>query len=494
MIPSYILILHLAAPELIVVVTALIVVAVDFIVGRKAVTHMRFVSAASLGSLGCSCAILLLLSSSAQINLFDGAFLSNPVIHLVQIAILIITILTLLISINSEFTEHVGEFVLVTLLATIGMMLLVATQDLLVLFLSLELFSLSLYILSAFNKQSRISWESALKYFLFGGMSAAFLLFGFSLLYGLSNSTNLVQVAAAIHGKLSPLLVVAIVTSCLGLGFKVAAAPFYFWVPDVYSGAPAPAAAFIASGSKIASFFVFFQLMTIGFAGVAGEASLSHPVRGWAPVLALMAAGSMLLGNVVALRQTSLRRLLAYSAIAHAGYMLLGIIGHTSTSRNALLYYVFTYALATVGTFAIIDTVERTSGTDTIAAITGLSRRSPALAISLAVFLLSLAGIPPLAGFFAKFYVFSSLLGSTPQLSNLVWLIALALATSAVSLVYYLRVLKAAFVTPSDAVAIRISTFSCTLIVLLAVAVVLLGSFPNIILAPLNSATATLLN
>jgi NADH-quinone oxidoreductase subunit N len=492
MTPNYAQLLRLALPQVIVVATALIVMAIDIIVLRPRTVRTRFAITASIASVGCAAAILRILFAPQQASLFDGALIANPLTHLVQIAILGITILTLLISIDSTFTEHVGEFFLLILLATSGMMFLVATEDLLVIFLSLELLSLSLYILTAFNKRSAQSWESALKYFLFGGMSAAFLLFGFSLLYGLSNSTNLTHIAVAVHGALSPLLVIAIVTTALGLGFKIAAVPFHFWAPDVYTGAPAPAAAFIASASKVASFFIFFQVMAIGFAGVEGSAAVPHLVRGWVPVLALMATLSMLLGNLVALRQTSLRRLLAYSAIAHAGYMLLGIIAHTAWSRDALLYYVFTYALATLGAFAVIDAVEQTTGTDSIAALAGLSRRSPAVAISLAVFLLSLAGIPPLAGFFAKFYLFAAVLASTARLSDLAWLIILALAASAISLVYYLRVLKAAFITPADAVVIRIPTFTRILILALAAAVILLGCFPNLILGQLHSAARSI--
>ena len=362
---DYTQLLRLALPEVIVVATALIVMAADLMVLRRCNTRVRFAVAAALASLGCAGAIVQILLAPVVASILNGMLIVNPLTHLVQIALLVLTIFTLLLSVDSTFTEHVGEFILLLLVATAGMMFLVGTQDLLVLFISLELLSLSLYILVAFNKRSAQSWEAALKYYLFGGMSAAFLLFGFSLLYGLSNSTNLTQIAAAIHGPaLNPLLVIAIGAAAIGLGFKVAAVPFHFWAPDVYQCAPAPSAAFIASGSKVASFFIFFQVMALGFAGAEGTAVLPHLVRGWVPVLALMAASSMLLGNLVAIRQTSLRRLLAYSAIAHAGYMLLAIVAHTEQSLAALLYYVVTYALATLGAFAVIAVVEQQKGSD----------------------------------------------------------------------------------------------------------------------------------
>ena len=417
---NYTQLLQLALPQVIVVATALFVMAIDLLALCKSSTHLRFTVAATLASLGCAAAILRLVIAPVQANFLDGMLIADPLTHFVQIALLVLTIFTLLLSIDSTFTQHIGEFVLLILVATAGMMFLVGSQDLLVIFISLELLSLSLYVLAAFSKRSLQSWEAALKYFLFGGMSAAFLLFGFSLLYGLSNSTSLTHIAGAIHGPtLNPLLVIAIVTTAIGLGFKIAAAPFHFWAPDVYQGAPAPSAAFIASGSKVASFFIFFQIMALGFAGADGTASFPHIVRGWIPVLAMMASLSMVWGNLVAIRQSSLRRLLAYSAIAHAGYMLLAMVAHTQQSLAALLYYVFTYALATIGAFAVIAVVEQQKGSDQLSNFDGLSRQAPVLSFSLAIFILSLAGIPPLAGFFGKFYLFVTVLAvNTPALGN----------------------------------------------------------------------------
>jgi NADH-quinone oxidoreductase subunit N len=489
---DYAQLLQLALPQVILVATALAVMAIDLLALKKYAIQLRFAVAATLGSLGCAAAILRILLAPAQANILDGTLIANPLTHLVQIALLTLTIFTLLSSVDSTFTEHVGEFVLLILVATAGMMFLVGSQDLLVIFISLELLSLSLYVLAAFNKCGPQSWEAALKYFLFGAMSAAFLLFGFSMLYGLSNSTSLPNIAAAIHGPaLNPLLVIAIVTTAIGLGFKVAAAPFHFWAPDVYQGAPAPSAAFIASGSKVASFFIFFQLMALGFAGAEGSASLSHSARGWVPVLALIAALSMLLGNLVAIRQSSLRRLLAYSAIAHAGYMLLAILAHTQQSLAALLYYVITYALATLGAFAVIAVVERPKGSDQLSQFDGLGKQAPILSFCLSIFILSLAGIPPLAGFFGKFYLFVTVLSATPRTADLLWLLVLAIAMSAVSLYYYLRVLKRIYVSaPSSAAEISSPILSRVLVAVLAGAVILLGCAPQLLLKWILAAVA----
>jgi NADH-quinone oxidoreductase subunit N len=490
---NYTQLLQLAIPQVIVVVTALIVMAVDLLVVRRQATSTRFAVASGLASVGCAGAILRILLAPSQANILDGTLIASPLTHLVQIALLVLTICTLLLAANSTFTQHVGEFILLILMATAGMMFLVSSQDLLVIFISLELLSLSLYILAAFSKSSLQSWEAALKYFLFGGMSAAFLLFGFSLLYGFSNSTSLPHIAAAIlsHSQaapsLNPLLVIAIVTTVIGLGFKVAAAPLHFWAPDVYQGAPAPSAAFIASGSKVASFFIFFQLMVIGFAGAEGTASLTHIARGWVPVLVLVAALSMVLGNLVAITQTGLRRLIAYSAIAHSGYMLLAIAAHTQQSLAALLYYVITYAFTTIGAFAVIAVVEQQTGSDQWSSFDGLSRRAPVLSFCLAIFILSLAGIPPLAGFFGKFFLFVTAFQASHAL---LWLIVLAIAMSAVSLFYYLRVLKHVYVTPPppDAGPIQAPFLTQAVAVLLAAAVIGLGAAPHLLLRWIQAA------
>ncbi len=481
---NYTQLLQLAMPQVIVVVTALAVMAIDLLLLREQTQRIRFSVAATLGSLGSLAAILRIILTSVQANILDGTLVANPLTQLVQVALLVITIFTLLISVDSTFTEHIGEFVLLILIATAGMMFLVGSQDLLVIFISLELLSLSLYILAAFSKRSLQSWEAAIKYFLFGGMSAAFLLFGFSLLYGISNSTSLTHISAYTHGPaLNPLLVIAIVTTAVGLGFKVAAAPFHFWAPDVYQGAPAPSAAFIASGSKVASFFIFFQVMALGFAGAEGTVSF-HIVRGWLSVIALIAILSMLLGNLVAIRQSGLRRLLAYSAVAHAGYMLLAIVAHTQQSLEALLYYVTTYALTTLGAFVVISVVEAQRGSDQFIHFDGLSRQAPVLSFCLAIFILSLAGIPPLAGFFGKFYLFVTVLASTPGSMPLIGLVVLAIAMSAVSLYYYLRVLKRVYVAApaDDAKDFHSPILSQILAVLLATTVTLLGCAPHLLL------------
>ncbi len=281
---------------------------------------------------------------------------------------------------------------------------------------------------------------------------------------------------------LDPLLLVAIVMVTIGFGFKVAAAPFHLWAPDAYQGAPTVSAGFIASSSKVASFFIFGQVVTLGLASAMGRGGFRGYQPGWVPVLCVIAALSMVFGNLAAIAQTSVRRLLAYSAIGHAGYMLLGLIAHSPRGTSALLYYVITYALAALGAFGVLGALE-SAGIDKIADLAGLYRRAPGLSFCMLVFLLSLAGIPPLAGFFAKFYIFAAALEAEPHL-GLLWLVLLAVAMSAVSLYYYLRVLKQVYVADgaTDAPAIDTSRVTRLVIWVLAALVVLLGCAPGLLL------------
>lgn len=486
---SYLDVLKLAAPETIVVATALIVLALDLTTLRAVETRRRLVTGVALSCLGCVAALAWLFVWPPQGTLPGGLLVADPLTGFVKVGILALTIFTILISVGSEFTSHVGEYLALILFATVGMMFLVSAEDVLMVFIALELTSLSLYILTAFNKRSVKSVEAALKYFLFGGMAAAFTLFGLSLLYGLSGSTNLRQIALALaHQGLDPLLVVAIVMTVIGFGFKVAAVPFHLWAPDAYQGAPTPSAAFIASGSKLASFFIFAKIMMLGFAGAEGEGGWRAFVAGWVPVVAVVAALSMVLGNITALVQNSVKRLLAYSAIAHAGYMLLGVMSHNGPSLASLIYYALTYGITTIGAFGVVAVVEDRIGDDQLVSFAGLSRRAPVVSFCMMIFMLSLAGIPPLAGFFGKFYVFYAAVNSGPQQLGLLWLVVLAIAMSAVSLYYYLMVLKQVYVAdaPAESRETGVSATRQAVLAVLAGLTILLGCFPNLLVGRLT--------
>jgi len=382
-----------------------------------------------------------------------------------------------------------------------GGLIIAAAQDLIVIFIGLELLSLGLYILTAFAKKSAKSAEAAIKYYLFGAMSAAFLLFGFSYLYGLTGSTNLQRIAQHSYFQsyfgAAALLDVALVMVAAGLGFKIAAVPFQLWAPDTYEGAPAPAAAFVASVSKVASFAL---LISVGTAAlhVSGHYAIGQQITAdvpevsarhfgmngpWWLLLAVLSVASMIVGNLAALAQSSVRRLVAYSAVAHAGYVLLGLafFSYSALSARAVLYYILTYGLTTIGAFGVVAVVERATGSDRMDSFLSLHKRNPVLAAVLLVFFLSLAGIPPLVGFWAKFNLFAAVLavGAGPVPFALV---ALAVAFSAVSLYYYLQVLKRAYVMPGpDESPIRAHPVTMIVLVFIAVAVVVLGCFPSLL-------------
>jgi NADH-quinone oxidoreductase subunit N len=504
-------------PETALEVAALLVLLVDLAFLRKATLQVRAAVAAVLGVIGCGVAIVALYNTLGTSVSFGHNLLlaGSGTVSVAQVGILALTALTLLLLIDSGFTRHPGEYVAVVLMAASGGLIIAAAQDLLVIFAGLELLSISLYVVTAFGKTSAKSAEAALKYYLFGGMSAAFLLFGFSYLYGLSGSTNLNRVVLAAYRldtmSAWPLWAVALVLVAVGLGFKVAAAPFHLWAPDAYEGAPAPAAAFIASVSKVASFALLIGITAAALNPISG---FQNPISGflpgtahgsvlvqtfqitngpvptpfgfyapWVRILMVLAALSMVVGNLAALAQTSVRRLLAYSAIAHAGYILLGLAFYSWGPRysQAILYYVLTYGLTTIGAFGVVGVVEKATGSDKLDAFLGLHKRNPLLAAVLLVLFLSLAGIPPLVGFWAKFNLFAAVL--------MLWvrgwalaLVALAVAMSAVSLYYYLQVLKRAYVMPSeDETPVKVHPVTMIVLLVVAAAVVVLGCFPALL-------------
>ncbi|MGC8549912.1 MAG: NADH-quinone oxidoreductase subunit N [Acidobacteriaceae bacterium] len=487
---SYSQLVWVTLPEIALVIAALVVLACDGTMLRGAPIARRRGVAAVIACVGSIAAMLLVGRGPESLHLADGMLVMDGQTRVVQMVLLALTLLTVLLSEamltpaaagsageKTAFTRHIGEYFALLLFATVAVLFLVSTQNFLLIFIALEFLSLVLYILTGFDKGSRISTEAALKYFLFGGISAAILLFGISLIYGLSGSIELGQIALAAM-RPDPLWMIVVVMVVVGFGFKVAAAPFHLWAPDAYQGAPTISAGFVSSSSKVASFFIFAQVLTVGVFGAAGSGVWHGSAPGWALVLTAVAAFSMVMGNLAALAQTSLRRLLAYSAIGHAGYLLLGMIAHTPQSIAALLYYVFTYALAVLGAFGVLAALEA-QGIDRIADAAGLSRRAPFLAACMLIFFLSLAGIPPLAGFFGKFWLFGAALNAAPQM-GLFWLVMLAILMSVVALYYYLKVLKQVYVADAaeGAGAIRSGLVTRITLGVMAVAVVVLGCDP----------------
>jgi NADH-quinone oxidoreductase subunit N len=506
---SYFELLKLASPETIVVITALAVLTIGLVTGhaKSRVTVSMMKSAqntkdtsfamgicSGIAALGLVIAIGTVLMLPSNATLFGGMLVITPLTSLFKIICIALAFFTVLLTTSEKEPRHPGEYLALVLFATVGLMLLVGSEELLLIFVGLELLGLSLYVMTAFDKTDVRSAEAGLKYFLFGSTSSAFTLFGISLIYGMSGTTSL----AAISEKLAtlsvqPLLAVGIVMTLIGFGFKIAAAPFHLWAPDAYQGAPVPSAAFIASASKVASFVVLGKIVLVGFAPLRGDAGWHAMVAGWSPVLAALAALSILVGNLVALAQSNVRRLLAYSAVAHAGYTLIGLVAGDRDGFAAALFYATIYAITLVGAFGVVAMVRRETGGDDFSNFRGLVSRSPLIAGCMCVFMLSLAGIPPLAGFFGKFYLFSAALRAGAN-NGLLWLVAGALLGSFISLYYYLMVLKAIFVDEPAFPPVRHvhvvppDLLPRTAVVVLAMAVFLLGVAPEILAAPILAA------
>jgi NADH-quinone oxidoreductase subunit N len=478
---SYLELLQLAAPETIVVVTALIVLALGL-------TKSRLGSL--VAALGLAVATVAVLRLPPHANLFHGMLVISPLNSLFKVICLVLAFFTVILAREERSARHQGEYLALLLLATVGLLLLVGSEELLMIFIGLELTGLSLYVMTAFDRSDLRSAEAGLKYFLFGSMASAFTLFGLSFIYGLTGTTALAAIARALSGTpVQPLFAAGLVMTLIGFAFKVAAAPFHLWAPDAYQGAPAPTAAFIASGSKVASFVVLGKILLVGFGPLHGSADWHAFVAGWSPIMAVLAALSILLGNLVALAQRNVRRLLAYSAVAHAGYTLLGLVAGGRDGFSATLFYTTTYAITLVGAFGVVALVRRATGGDDFSNFAGLRLRSPLLAGCMAIFMLSLAGLPPLAGFFGKFYLFSVALRSGEN-HGLLWLVALALFGSLISLYYYLLVLKVIFVdeTRTGEATIEPGVLQRVSLGVLAAGIIVLGVVPGALVARIATA------
>ncbi len=433
-----------------------------------------------------------------------GMYATDHLTMVARLIFVIVAILTVLLTSGQPPAGNPGEFYALLLIATAGMCMMAGAADLTMAYLALELSSIALYVLAGYFHEERRSAEAGLKYFLFGALSSGILLYGMSLAYGFSASsggvtadlhTMLGQIglvtrqAAETDGAISPLLTLALVFIIAGLGYKLAIVPFHSWAPDVYQGAPTPVTAFIATASKTAGFLMLYRLLATAFPAQAGApASLS----GWTSLLAVLALMTLVVGNLAALPQTNARRLLAYSSIGQAGFVLLALvlwgspsIGASAFANTALLYYLIAYTLTTLGTFGVLTAIVRAVGGDELKDLDGLARRNLPMALLMTVLVLSLAGVPPLSGYWAKFFVFLA-----GYRSGAVWLVVVAVVMTVVSLYYYLGFLKAMWLNEpaSDAPidAPRPLTLTLAGVTLL---VLLLGLLPNLIWGVLERAT-----
>ncbi len=377
--------------------------------------------------------------------------------------------ITALLLMDHEKVGRRGEAYMLLLASTIGMCLMASAADLITLYLAIETTSIPLYVLAGFMLTDEHSTEAGFKYLLFGAMTSAIMLYGFSLLYGFTGTTNLYALADAFKsGQLAaPVMFGLIVLIVVGLGFKVSVVPFHFWAPDVYEGAPTPVSGFLSTASKAAGFAVIARLFLVVFHDVAVD---------WAAVFAILSAVTMTVGNLLALPQKNLKRMLAYSSIAHAGYAMIGIVAVSKLGITSVVFYLLAYIVTNLAAFGIVMTVGRVTGSDEYDAYRGLSRRSPWLALVMLAAFLSLAGMPPFGGFIAKVLVFAAGIQA-----NYIWLVVIGILNSIVGLYYYLNVLKYVYLfrmekEDEEAHPIAVTRPYAIALVVLVLGIILLGT------------------
>ena len=431
--------LELFLPELSLAGFAILVVLLDLFIPRKG-----WLVVVSLVGLVVSAGFTLTMWGGSSQAIFNNMLAVDNFALFFKLLFLGIAVLVILASVDyaSRFARFQGEYYALVLLSTLGMMLMAATTELISIYIALELTSISLYILVGFLKD-RKSTEASLKYLLLGAVASAVLLFGMALVFGFTGKTQLAEIAQVIQTMPSqtllgsPALILGIVLLIVGFGFKIAAVPFHMWVPDVYEGAPTPITAYLSVASKAAGFAIILRVFYSTF-GLPHWLSLD-----WGLIFAVLSAIGMTLGNVAAIPQTNIKRMLGYSSIAQAGYLMVGLatVGLSPAAdilgRSGLLFFLASYALTNMGAFIAVIAISGKLGSDLIDDYSGMGKRAPLLALALTLCLISLIGLPPAAGFMAKFYIFSGAIHH-----GLLWLVVIAVINSVVSAYYYLRVVK----------------------------------------------------
>lgn len=471
--------LDLLTPELFLFVWALLVLMIDLFSKKRTASVPAYFSMAGLVITGFLLVIYQHQGGSLWIDMFvaDGLAFFFKIIFLGSAFFAIGSSF----GIVGRMTHHRGEYFSLILFSTVGMMFLASAKELITLYIGLELTTIPLFVLAAYFKTNRGSAEAGLKYMIIGAASSAILLYGLSIIYGLTGTTSMYQITInlSIHwlayGDVGPAFTVALMMIIAGLVFKLAIVPFHMWAPDVYEGSPTPITAFLSVASKAAGLVAFVRIFVGMF--IAFSSDIMAP-RDWGNMVALLAAITMVVGNVVAIRQTNIKRLLAYSSIAQAGYILVGVVACSATGIASISFYMFAYLFANMGAFAIVTIFADRTGSEQITDYGGFAKSSPVLAAAMAVFLLSLAGIPPLAGFLAKYYVFAAAIQA-----GYTWLVILALLTTVIALYYYANIIRLMYLTPDTNPHHIIPSFPAGLVVILTVAgVIIFGILPQSIL------------
>ena len=438
---------HALAPDVVLAATVLLTLVASFVLPERDATLVSRIAA--MGVLAALVPIVTLANDGADRTMFNGAYVVDDYALALKAFFLVAAYVTILLSIDyvQEGDYHRGEFYFLLLASVLGMSVMTSARDLITLFVALETISIPTFVLATYRKHDRVSNEAGVKYYVIGVLSSALMLYGMSLIFGYAGSTLLSDISARITSQgAPPLLAVAVFLSLAGFAFKVSAVPFHFWAPDTYEGAPTPVTAFLSVSSKAGGFVALLDIVFFGFYGASGAGTDL-----WWPVVWVLAVASMTLGNLAALRQTNVVRLLAYSSVAQGGFMLVpfaaagiagakGDFGQADTAFGAVVVYLLVYGAMNLGAFAVVITAARRTRSAEISSFAGLFQTSPALAVLMTIFMASLAGVPPLAGWFAKFVMFQSAIEAGGA-----WGVALAVVAgvnSVIAFFYYAGVMR----------------------------------------------------
>ncbi|MDI7864368.1 NADH-quinone oxidoreductase subunit NuoN [Rhizobiaceae bacterium n13] len=429
--------LHITTPELILAVGAMALLMIGVFSGERSAGTVTGLAVALLIAAG-----LWLIMVPSEGEAFGGAFLSDPFAKFMKVIALIGSIVAMVMTVGHARSEQIDrfEFPVLLVLATLGIMLMISANDLISLYLALELQSLALYVVAAINRDNLRSTEAGLKYFVLGALSSGMMLYGMSLVYGFTGHTGFDEIARVLSAETRSLgLVFGLVFVLAGIAFKISAVPFHMWTPDVYEGAPTPVTAFFSAAPKIAAMAMLTRIVITAFEPVMSD---------WQQVIVFISIASMLLGSFAAIGQRNMKRLMAYSSIGHMGYALVGLAAGTQAGVTGVILYMTVYMVMTLGTFAVIMAMRRKEdgNVENIDDLAGLSTTNPFMAVALTALMFSLAGIPPLAGFFAKYFVFAAAIEA-----KLYALAIIGVLSSVVGAYYYLRLIKVMWFDPATA-------------------------------------------
>jgi NADH-quinone oxidoreductase subunit N len=420
-----------------------------------------------------STAILLILDWNTGLSHYSNMLTFDNYAVAFSTAISFIAMLWFMMSKDYfENNTHVTDHFALVLFSLVGAVFMVSYSNLAMLFLGIEILSISLYVLAGSKMNDLSSNESSFKYFLMGSFATGFLLFGIALVYGVTGSFDLTKIADVIsngNAQFGSLLYAGILLMMVGMAFKISAVPFHFWAPDVYEGAPTVVTAFMSTIVKIAAFAGFFRLFATSFASVSSQ---------WIDVVQVISILTLLVSNITAVYQISVKRMLAFSSVAHAGYMLIALVSLNDISDSAILYYVLSYAVASIAAFAVLHNVAMTNENASVDSFNGLAKRNPFLSFVMTVALLSLAGIPPLAGFFAKYYIFT-----VAFQSGHIAIVLIAVLTSLIGIYYYFRIIIAMYLKSSEVLTpVPVSLLHKITMIICMLASIVLGIFPDLII------------